>query len=154
MRLVQELDTFTTRFMQALPVIVPIFNYMNRFYIASKLRTDLQTLLLSLYAEIISDAFAEKVVSILSDSRLRPFSIPPATMTSLISNLHKVNPSYSQINPPLFSAYLTGINPPMVEADLEAQRQADLRLQENLRQAGFNQSDQSRKRGCPLAGDD
>jgi len=152
--LINQLERCTVKYMAAVPVIVPIFAYMNRFYVASKLCTDLQTLLLALYAHLITDPIAEKVIQILSESRSRPFSIPPATMMSLVQNLHKINPKYSQANPALFSAYIAGagINPPMVEADLEAQRIADARLQEQLRRSGFNTSDQTRKRrGCQLS---
>ena len=82
----------------------------------------------------------------MSELRSTPFSISPAVMTSLAQNLYKINQSYAQINPDLFSAYMTGVAPPMVEADLEAQRMADRRLQEELIESGFNSDNQSRKR--------
>ena len=87
---------------------------------------------------------------LLAESRSRPFSIPPAIVTSLVHNLHKINPLYYQLNKPLFSTYLPGIEPPMTEADLEVQREADRMLQKELRESGFNQTDQSRKRALAL----
>ena len=44
---------------------------------------------------------------------------------------------FSKSRPGLFSAYLTGITPPMTEADLAAQRLADAALQQQLRMSGF-----------------
>ncbi len=43
--------------------------------------------------------------------------------------------------------YLPCLLPPMSAADLEAQAEADRRLQEQLRLGGFGPGDQSRKRG-------
>ena len=89
----------------------------------------------------------------MSELRSTPFSISPVVMTSLAQNLHRINPNYAHINPALFSAYLTGVAPAMVEADLEAQRLADRALQEGLIQSGFNSGGadkQSRKRTAEL----
>ena len=58
----QQLDNFTVQYMQSLPFIVPIFAYMNRFYVVYKLCTDLQTLLINLYGNIIIDPIVEKVI--------------------------------------------------------------------------------------------
>lgn len=141
--LVKSVDEFTKKFVQSIPVIVPIFAYMNRFYVVQKLGQDLQEILIKAYDDLITAPLAANVIKTMSESRGQPFSIPPAVMSSLVHNLHKINPGYSQVAPDLFAAYMTGIAPPMVEADLEAQREADMRLQAELRAAGTFQDPSS-----------
>ena len=76
-----------------------------------------------------------------------PFSISPSLRQSLLQQLHSINPKYSLINQDLFSRHIpSGIRPAMVEEELEAQRAADRALQEQLRNQGFSNCDQSRKR--------
>jgi len=152
--LVKGVEEFTAKFVQSIPVIVPIFAYMNRFYVVPKQGTDLQLILIKVYDDIITSPLSENVINTMSESRAQPFSIPPAVMTSLIHNLHKINPGYSQLKPELFAAYMTGIAPPMVEADLEAQRVADKRLQDELRQAGtFESGSQGPSQGTKRTAD-
>jgi len=138
--LVKGVDDFTKKFVQSIPVIVPIFAYMNRFHVVPKQGQDLHEILIKAYDDLIIAPRAQNLLKIMSESRAQPFSIPPAVMSSLVHNLHKINPGYIQMQPELFAAYMTGIAPPMVEADLEAQREADKRLQEELRAAGTFQA--------------
>ena len=86
---------------------------------------------------------SETLASVQSD----PFSISPSIRQSLLQQLHSMNPKYSLINQDLFSRHIpSGIRPAMAEEDLEAQRAADCALQEQLRNQGFSNCDQSRKR--------
>jgi hypothetical protein len=68
-------------------------------------------------------------------------------MQSLVQNLHSLNAKYVSYNPALFGRYLAGISAPMNEEELEAQKEVDRRLQEELRRNGFGSGSQSRKRG-------
>ena len=67
-------------------------------------------------------------------------------MQSLVQNIYSLNPKYAAMNPGLFGRYLANVGAPMLENELEAQREADRRLQEELRNSGFGNGDQSRKR--------
>ena len=76
-----------------------------------------------------------------------PFSISPSLRQSLLQQLHSINPKYCLINQDLFLRHIpSGIRPAMAEDELEAQKAADRALQEQLRNQGFNNCDQSRKR--------
>jgi hypothetical protein len=145
---VHEFHKVTTQYCQALHSVIPIFTYMNRFYVESKLQTNLKAELLRLYSDRIADAFVEHVLQILAAVQSNPFSISPSIMQSLLQQLLSINPKYSLINQDLFSRHIpSGVRPAMAEEELEAQRVADRALQDQLRQQGFNTCDQSRKRG-------
>lgn len=158
---VKNLEEVTSVFMRAVPVVVPIFAYLDRFHVSMKLDTSLKAVLLELYDSLIVSPSAEIILDTMEASRATPFSIPPHVMTSIVHNLHKISPRFSKSRPGLFSAYLTGITPPMTEADLAAQRLADAALQQQLRMSGFasdsgiaSDLDQSRKRSADLLEED
>lgn len=147
-RLVEEFDNLTCRYFRALSSIVPIFTYLNRFYVATKLDTDIQTELLKLYGTAVADAVVQPVVKAVAELKQTPFSVSPAVVNSLLGNLHKINPNYSQLDPDLFSSHLSGIRTPMVEADLESQRAADRRLLQQLRESGFETGGSGARKRC------
>ena len=73
-------------------------------------------------------------------------SISPAIKQAILKYLNVLNPQYCQLNTSLFANYLTGIIPPMSEDDLQSQIEADQQLQQQLRESGFNTSNQRLKR--------
>lgn len=146
---VKEFHSVLTRYFHALSSIVPIFTYMNRFYVEGKLHSDLRQELLRLFTRHVPRFLFERLVGALVRAQDRPFSILPAIVQSLIQNLHLLNPEFSSLAPELFSRHLVGIQAPMIEEELEAQRIADRALQDHLRITGFNTSDSSRKRLNP-----
>lgn len=67
----------------------------------------------------------------------RPFTLSPAAMSSLFRNLHSVGRGdYGQRYPKLFSRYVPGVLPPMVESDIEAHITETRELQRILRIQG------------------
>jgi hypothetical protein len=76
----------------------------------------------------------------------KPFSFSPAIVQSILKNLHTVNSQYYQLNAALFSRHLVGLQTPMSVDELQSQIAADKRLQEELRESGFDSGNQSKKR--------
>jgi predicted glycosyltransferase len=56
---IEKFNFALNQYLQALGGIVPIFNYMNRFYVESKLGTDLRKELLSLFKIHVVDHHAQ-----------------------------------------------------------------------------------------------
>uniref|UniRef100_A0A670Z699 CDK2-associated and cullin domain-containing protein 1 n=1 Tax=Pseudonaja textilis TaxID=8673 RepID=A0A670Z699_PSETE len=104
------------QYMGALQSIVPLFIYMNKFYIETKLNRDLRNDLIKLFTEHV----AEKHI----------FSLM----------------QWVQMAPALFSKFIPNILPPAVESELEEYAAQDQKLQQELIQEGFSRGDQSRKR--------
>merc|ERR1712059_223629 len=52
---INEFHKALVQYFHALGGIVPIFTYMNRFYIESKLHTDLRTELIKIFSSLVSD---------------------------------------------------------------------------------------------------
>ena len=88
----KNLEEVTTVFMRAVPVVVPIFAYLDRFHVSMKLDTSLKAVLLELYDSLIVSPSAEIILDTMEASRATPFSIPPHVMTSIVHNLHKISP--------------------------------------------------------------
>ncbi len=86
------------------------------------------------------------VSDLLSKAEHHPFMISPSTMQSLLQNLSSLDPKYVSMELNLFAKHLPAIRAPMMEEDLEAQIEADRKLQEELRRSGFGSGDQSKKR--------
>lgn len=86
----------------------------------------------------------------------RPFALSPAAMSSLFRNLHCVGRGdYGQRYPQLFSRYVPGILPPMVESDLEAHIAETRELQGRLRAQGEAQGGaDTMQQGQKRRGDD
>jgi len=146
-------DSFITEFHQALVQyfhalagIVPIFTYMNRFYIEAKLHTDLKTELTKVFSSLVADKHVARLVPLMARAQAQPFSVHPEVMSNLCKHLYTLNPEYSEINPSLFSSYLPNILPRMTEEDLQAQMDQDRRLQESLRAQGWGGDPETKKR--------
>ncbi|XP_075830682.1 CDK2-associated and cullin domain-containing protein 1 isoform X3 [Microtus pennsylvanicus] len=104
------------QYMGALQSIVPLFIYMNKFYIETKLNRDLKDDLIKLFTEHV----AEKHIYSLMQ--------------------------WVQMAPTLFSKFIPNILPPAVESELSEYAAQDQKLQRELIQNGFTRGDQSRKR--------
>ncbi|XP_074855895.1 CDK2-associated and cullin domain-containing protein 1 isoform X2 [Carettochelys insculpta] len=104
------------QYMGALQSIVPLFIYMNKFYIETKLNRDLKDDLIKLFTEHVAEKH--------------------------IYNLMQ----WVQMAPALFSKFIPNILPPAVESELQEYAAQDQKLQRELMQNGFTRGDQSRKR--------
>ena len=125
------------QYFHALGGIVPIFTYMNRFYIEAKLHTDLKTELTKIFSSLVADKHVARLVPLMAKAQALPFSVHPEVMSTLCKHLFTLNPEYTEINPALFSSFLPNILPKMREDDLQAQMEQDRRLQESLRAQGW-----------------
>ncbi|XP_060097522.1 CDK2-associated and cullin domain-containing protein 1 isoform X2 [Heteronotia binoei] len=113
---VERFNIALGQYMGALQSIVPLFIYMNKFYIETKLNRDLRNDLIKLFTEHV----AEKHIYSLMQ--------------------------WVQMAPALFSKFIPNILPPAVESELEEYAAQDQKLQQELIQEGFSRGDQSRKR--------
>lgn len=129
---IEKFSYFLNQYIQALGGIVPIFNYMNRFYVETKLKTDLNDELRKLFRESVVDNHISFILTILEEANSKPFSVPPATMSCLIKNLHSLNPDYARLRPQLFSKYIPNILPPTSVSDLDKYAEETKQLQQEL----------------------
>ncbi|XP_061491847.1 CDK2-associated and cullin domain-containing protein 1 isoform X2 [Rhineura floridana] len=113
---IEKFNIALGQYMGALQSIVPLFIYMNKFYIETKLNRDLRNDLIKLFTEHV----AEKHIYSLMQ--------------------------WVQMAPALFSKFIPNILPPAIESELEEYAAQDQKLQQELIQEGFSRGDQSRKR--------
>ncbi|BFZ01788.1 hypothetical protein BsWGS_04827 [Bradybaena similaris] len=138
-RTIPFIETFSFimhQYLQALSGIVPIFNYMNRFYVENKLKTDLNEELRKLFRLKVVDVHINILITMLYEASLVPFAISPPTMASVMKNLYALNEEYSKLNPHLFSRYLPNILPPTDPALLDQYAKEAHQVQEHI--AGMN----------------
>ncbi|XP_042645934.1 CDK2-associated and cullin domain-containing protein 1 isoform X2 [Tyto alba] len=113
---IERFNVALGQYMGALQSIVPLFIYMNKFYIETKLNRDLKDDLIKLFTEHVAEKH--------------------------IYNLMQ----WVQMAPALFSKFIPNILPPAVESELQEYAAQDQKLQRELMQNGFTRGDQSRKR--------
>ncbi|MPC35943.1 CDK2-associated and cullin domain-containing protein 1 [Portunus trituberculatus] len=72
----------------------------NKVYVSAKLSSNLRTELQSLFCRTVIDPIIDKLVAIVKQTtETKPFSVAPQVMASVIKNLHKLDPNYSQKYP-------------------------------------------------------
>lgn len=134
------------QYMGALQSIVPLFIYMNKFYIETKLNRDLKDDLIKLFTEHVAEKHIYSLMPLLLDAQSTPFQITPSTMANIVKGLYTLRPEWVQMAPALFSKFIPNILPPAVESELQEYAAQDQKLQRELMQNGFTRGDQSRKR--------
>lgn len=139
-QLVEKFHHSLVQYFHALGGIVPIFTYMNRFYIETKLKTTLQDELLKVFSSMLSDVHIKRLIPLMAEAQSKPFSIRPDLMATICKYLHQLNSEYSRLHPSLFQHYLPNVGPAMTEADIERQICEERMFQEQLRQQGWNDS--------------
>ncbi|XP_034993763.1 CDK2-associated and cullin domain-containing protein 1 isoform X2 [Zootoca vivipara] len=112
------------QYMGALQSIVPLFIYMNKFYIETKLNRDLKNDLIKLFTEHVAEKHIYSLMPLLLEAQTTPFWIDPSTMANIVKGLYMLRP----------------------ESELEEYAAQDQKLQQELIQEGFSRGDQSRKR--------
>lgn len=138
------------QYMQALGGIVPIFNYMNRFYIETKLKTDLNEELRKLFREKVVDHHISNLLTLLEEANNTPFTVSPATMSLLVTKLHQLNPDYVKLRPELFSKYIPNVLPPTCVANLDQYVEETKKMQEDIHSLpGFEPCDSTNSRKRP-----
>jgi hypothetical protein len=87
---VMEFHRALVQYFHALGGIVPIFTYMNRFYIESKLHTDLRTELVKAFSSLVSDRHVARLIPLMAAAQATPFAVPPPTMATMCKHLYQV----------------------------------------------------------------
>ncbi|KAJ8359954.1 hypothetical protein SKAU_G00164790 [Synaphobranchus kaupii] len=145
-KFIEKFSTVLTRYMAALESIVPIFIYMNKFYIETKLNRDLRDDLVRLFTDHVADKHVDTLMPLLLKAQSTPFQITPSTMASVVRGLYSLRPDWVQLAPALFSSFIPQIHPPVLQSELQHYAAQDHKLQMELVQNGFARGDQSRKR--------
>lgn len=165
---ITEFHKIILQFFHASGGIVPIFAYLNRFYIESKLHTELKVIsdvpprwtLISVnvtlnpvqaelwksFCLVVADRHLERLVALLEVAQATPFSVEPGVMAEVARRLHQLRPAYTAARPSLFSRWVAGAGPAMREEELAEQRKQEAALQLTLRAAGWAQQPGAAKR--------
>lgn len=146
---IKKFDEELQRYIYFVQVLVPVFSYLNRFYVISVLKSDLTKDLLCLFAEIVADRHVATLIPLMDSFSRKPFTISPSTMQHLTQNLAQIRKEYIEMRPHLFSLYLVNVLPACSLSDLEHARLEVLNTQRDLcTHPNFVRGDQSRKRAC------
>ncbi|KAM9478021.1 CDK2-associated and cullin domain-containing protein 1 isoform 2-T2 [Clarias gariepinus] len=143
---VENFNLSFNQYMAAIQCIVPVFTYMNKFYIETKLNRDLKDDLMDLFSAHVAEKHISMLISLLTKSDAMPFQIKPSTMASVVKGLYALRPDWSQLAPNLFSKFIPQIHSPVLESDLLCYAAQDKKLQMDLLLHGFSRCNQSRKR--------
>lgn len=143
---ITEFHKILLQFFHASGGIVPIFAYLNRFYIESKLHTELKAELGKSFCLEVADRHLERLVALLEVAQATPFSVEPGVMAEVARRLHQLRPAYTAARPSLFSRWVAGAGPAMREEELAEQQKQEAALQLTLRAAGWAQQPGAAKR--------
>lgn len=144
--LIESFNLALTQYTAALHCIVPVFIYMNKFYIEAKLNRDLRDDLMKLFSDHVAEKHVATLLPLLKKAHSMPFQVNPSTMESVVKGLYTLRPDWVPLAPALFSRFIPQINPPALESQLPFYAAQDQKLQMELSQNGFSRGDQSRKR--------
>ncbi|KAK6293399.1 CDK2-associated and cullin domain-containing protein 1 [Coregonus clupeaformis] len=144
--LIENFNIALTQYTDALQCIVPVFIYMNKFYIETKLNRDLREDLMKLFTDHVAEKHINTLIPLLLEAHAMPFQVRPSTMASVVKGLYTLWPDWAHLAPALFSGFIPQINPPTVESQLSDYAARDQKLQLELSLNGFHRGDQSRKR--------
>lgn len=143
---IENFNLALSQYTVALQCIVPVFIYMNKFYIETKLNRDLREDLMKLFCDHVAEKHLNTLIPLLIKAHSVPFQVRPSTMASVVKGLYSLKPEWAQAAPALFSGFIPQINPPTVESKLSDYAAHDQKLQMELSLKGFSRGDQSRKR--------
>jgi len=147
MKYLEQFNFAMKQYIQALGGIVPIFNYMNRFYVETKLKKDLNQELRQLFVLYVADKHIESLIPHLVEASSKPFAISPPIMANLITCLYELKPDFSALHPQLFARYIPNILPPSRPEDIDKYVEEAQQMQRDLRShPDFISGDQRRKR--------
>lgn len=135
---IEKFNVALGQYMGALHSIVPLFIYMNKFYIETKLNRDLKDDLIQLFTRHVAEKHIYNLMPLLIEAQSTPFQITPSTMASIVKGLYTLRPEWVQLAPTLFSKFIPNILPPALESELQDYAAQDQKLQRELMQNGFN----------------
>lgn len=143
---IEDFNTALSQYIASLQCIVPVFMYLNKFYIESKLNRDLKEDLMKLFADQVAEKHINTLMPLLIKAHAMPFQVQPSTMASVVKGLYSLRPEWAQMAPALFSGFIPQIHPPTEESLLPDYAAHDQKLQMELSRNGFPRGDRSRKR--------
>jgi hypothetical protein len=144
-----KFNFITDRYLQALHSIVPVFNYLNKFYVEARSKSELGAELKHLFVDKITDKHINTLLSVLDEAHRKPFCVEPAVMSTLIKNLYVLKPDYARLRMHIFARYIPNVLPPCTLTDLEHYIHETRQIQRDLlSHPDFIRGDQSRKRFC------
>lgn len=143
---IETFNTALSQYMGALQSIAPLFIYMNKFYIETKLNRDLKDDLIKLFTEHVAEKHISTLMPLLLEAQSTPFKITPSTMASIVKGLYTLRPDWIQLAPSLFAKFIPNILPPSLESELHEYAAQDQKLQRELLLNGYTRGNQSRKR--------
>ncbi|KAL6486796.1 hypothetical protein MHYP_G00034220 [Metynnis hypsauchen] len=143
---IEKFNLVLTQYTAALQCIVPVFIYMNKFYIETKLNRDLRDDLMKLFSHHVAEKHVDTLIPLLKKADAVPFQVRPSTMASVVTGLYALRPDWAPLAPALFSRFIPQIQPPTLESQLPHYAALDRKLQTELSLNGFCRGDQSRKR--------
>ncbi|KAK3573579.1 hypothetical protein QTP86_028181 [Hemibagrus guttatus] len=143
---VENFNLAFTQYMAAIQCIIPVFIYMNKFYIEIKLNRDLKDDLMDLFSAHVAEKHISMLISLLKKADSMPFQVKPSTMASVVKGLYDLQPDWAQLAPAVFSRFIPQIHPPVLESDLLRYTAEDQKLQMELSLNGFPRCNHSRKR--------
>lgn len=144
--IIEDFNDALTQYTTSLQCIVPVFMYLNKFYVESKLNRDLRKDLMKLFADHVADKHVNTLMPLLVKAHSMPFQVQPSTMASVVKGLYSLRPEWAKLAPALFSRFIPQIDPPAVESRLSDYAAHDKKLQLELSMNGFPRGDQSLKR--------
>lgn len=144
--IIENFNDVMNQYTASLQCIVPVFMYLNKFYVEAKLNRDLRRDLMKLFADHVAEKHMDALISLLIRANSRPFQVQPSTMASVVKGLYSLRPEWAKLAPALFSGFIPQINPPTEESLLPDYAFYDQKLQMELSMNGFSRGDQSRKR--------
>lgn len=139
-------EEYLSQYRRSLQQIAIVFTYLNRVYIEVKLQEDLHTLLLKDFTTIVVDPCIGRLIELLGNAQLHPFSLPPSVIASIIRGLHSLKPDFAYLAPDLFAMHIPNILPPMCEADIPGYVSEIRTTQERLVQEGYSRTHTPLKR--------
>ncbi|XP_034040311.1 CDK2-associated and cullin domain-containing protein 1 [Thalassophryne amazonica] len=89
---IEDFNIALTQYTASLQCIVPVFMYLNKFYIESKLNRDLKEDLMKLFAEHVAEKHLSTLMPLLIKAHSMPFQVQPSTMASVVKGLYSVRP--------------------------------------------------------------
>uniref|UniRef100_A0A3Q4B123 Cullin N-terminal domain-containing protein n=1 Tax=Mola mola TaxID=94237 RepID=A0A3Q4B123_MOLML len=133
--LIENFNVALAQYTASLQCIVPVFMYLSKFYIESKLNRDLREDLMKLFADHVAEKRIDTLM-LLVKAHSMPFQVQPATMAGVVKGLYSLQP-WAQLAPALFSDFIPQINPPALESLLPDYAAHDQKLQMELSMNGF-----------------
>ncbi|XP_062500434.1 CDK2-associated and cullin domain-containing protein 1-like isoform X2 [Corticium candelabrum] len=133
------------QFTQAVKGIVPIFQYMNRFFILPRMQQDLSTILTQLFVSEVAES--EVFIGLVTEALQQDLAVKPDDLMKIAQNLYQVCPEYARKHPALFVRFIPSLFPPSTLTQLAAYRSQELLCQQQLEsEPGFTREQRERKR--------